>query len=99
MEKSGGVGILLSDHFKVRSRLIPDYSTFESMCVEISDSSFLAYFVCLYRPPGQPANIVDEFPDLLENLSTLHSEFFIFYFNLHLDSRTAVTIIFDDILT
>ena len=60
--------------------LIPDYSTFEYICVEISDSSFSAYFVCLYRPPGQAANFFEEFQDLLENLATLHSEYFFFSF-------------------
>ena len=55
-------------------------------------------FVCLYRPPGQPANLFQEFKDLLENWK-LHSEFYIFgYFNLRLDKRTAVTIFVDDIL-
>ena len=94
--RGGGVGFLLSDNFKVNSYLIPDYSTFESICVDISDS----YFVCLYRPPGQPANFFEEFQDLLENLATLHSEFYIFGdFNLQLDKGTAVTITFDDILT
>ena len=91
---------LLSDHFKVNSCLIPDYSTFESTCVEISDPSFLAYFVCLYQPPGHPANFFEEFKDLLENLATLHSEFYIFGdFNLQLDKHTAVTVTFDDILS
>ena len=94
-----GVGFL-SDYFKVTARFIPDYSTFESRFVEMSYYSFLSYVVCLHRPPGQPANFFGEFNDLLENFSTLHSEFYIFGdFNLQLDKRTAVTIIFDDILT
>ena len=79
---------------------MPDYSSFESICAEMSDSSFQAYFVCLYRPPGQPINFFEECQDLLENLATLHSEIYIFGdFNLQLDKHTAVTIIFDDILT
>ena len=66
----------------------------------VSYSSISAYFVCLYRPPGQAANFFGEFKDLLENLATLHSEFYIFGdFNLQLDKHTAVTITFDDILT
>ena len=93
------VGFLLSDHFKVNSYLIPDYSTFESTCVDISDSSFSAYLVCLYQPLGQPANFFEEFQELFENLATLHSEFYIFGdCNLQLDKHTAVTIIFDDII-
>ena len=64
----GGVGFLLSDHFKVNSYLIPDYCTIESIRVEISDCSFSAYFVCLCRPLGQPAIFFEEFKDLLENL-------------------------------
>ena len=91
--RGGGVGILLSDH-------IPDYSTFESInAVEISASSFSAYFVCLYRPPRQPTNFFEEFQDLLEQLATLHSDFYIFYFNLNLDKRTAIAITFDYIIT
>ena len=47
--RKGGVGILLSEHFKVNSRLIPDCSTFDSICVEISDSSF-----CIDLQDSQP---------------------------------------------
>ena len=77
----------------------PEYSSFESISVEISDSSFSAYFVCIYRPPGHPANFFKEFQDLLNNLVTIHSQFFIFfYFNLHLDIPSAITTTFNDIL-
>ena len=94
-----GVGFLLLDHFKVNSCLIPDCSTFESIYVEISHSSFSAYFACLHQPPGQPANFFEEFQDLFENLLTLHSEFCIFGdLSLQLDKHMAATITFDDIL-
>ena len=63
------------------------------MCVEISYSSFSAYFVCLYRRPGRPVNLFEEFQDLLEDLATLHSELYIFGdFNVHLDKHTAAAI-------
>ena len=54
------MGILLSDHFKVKSRLISDYSSFESMCVESSDCTFLACLVCQCRPPGQPTHFFED---------------------------------------
>ena len=54
----------LLDHFKENLRIIPDYSTFESTFVEISDPSFSAYFICLCRPPGLPTNFFEEFQDL-----------------------------------
>ena len=60
--------------FKVKSRLIRDYITFESICIDISYSPFLAYFMCLYRP-GQPVNFFEEYQDLRGNVATLHSEF------------------------
>ena len=63
--RSVGIGLLLSDHFNVNSCLIPDYSTFEFICVEISYSSFSAYFVCLHRSLGQPATLFEESQDLL----------------------------------
>ena len=52
-----------------------EYSSFESISVEISYSSFSAYFVCIYRPPGHPANFFEEFQDLLENVAPIYSEF------------------------
>ena len=63
--RGGGIGFLVSDHFKVKLHSNPDYSSFESMCAEISDSSFSAFFVCIYRPPGHPANFFEDFQDLL----------------------------------
>ena len=43
--RGGGIGFLVSDHFKVKLHSNPDYSSFESMCAEISDSSFSAFFL------------------------------------------------------
>jgi len=31
----------------------------------------LNFFICIYRPPGQPANFFEEFQDLLENVWTM----------------------------
>ena len=70
------VGFLVSQQFKVNLPSIPEYFSFESICVEISDSSFSAYFDCIYHPPEQPANFFEELQDLLENVATMHSELF-----------------------
>jgi len=97
--RGGGVGFLIAKQFKVNLLSNPEYSTFESICVDISHSSFSGYFVCIYRPPGHPANFFEEFQDLLENLATMHSEFYIVGdFNLHLDIPSATTTTFNDIL-
>ena len=89
--------LLLAGDFNLHSN--PEYFSFESISVEISYSSFSAYFVCIYRPPGHPADFFEEFQDLLENLATIHSEFYIFGdFNLHLDIPSAITTTFNDIL-
>ena len=98
--RGGGIGFLVSDHFKVKLHSNPDYSSFESMCAEISDSSFSAFFVCIYRPPGHPANFFEDFQVLLENVVINYSELYILGdFNLHLDIHSSVTTMFDDILT
>ena len=73
--RGGGIGFFVSDYFKVKLHSNPDYSSFESMCAEISDSSFSAFFVCIYRPPGHPANFFEDFQDLLENVAINYSEF------------------------
>ena len=98
--RGGGIGFLVSDHFKVKLHSNPDYSSFESMCAEISDSSFSAFLFCIYRPPGHPANFFEDFQDLLENVAINYSELYILGdFNLHLDIHSSVTTMFDDILT
>jgi len=77
----------------------PDYSSFESICVDISKSCFSRYFICIYRPPGQLVNFFDEVQDLLANVSTMHTYVDIVGdFNLHLDIRSATTNTFIDIL-
>ena len=77
----------------------PDYSSFESICVDISKSCFSWYFICIYRPPGQLVNFFDEVQDLLANVSTMHTYVDIVGdFNLHLDIRSATTNTFIDIL-
>ncbi len=97
--RGGGVGFLVSKQFKVNLHSNPDYSSFEAICAEISDSSFSAYFVCNYRPPGHPAHFFEEFQDLLENLATIYSELYILGdFNLHLDTPSSTTSTFNDIL-
>ena len=56
-------------------------------------------FICIYRPPGHPAKFFEEFQDLLENVATMHTEFYIVGdFNLHLDIPSATTTTFNDIL-
>ena len=90
---------MVSQQFKVNLHSNPEYSSFQYIYVEISDSSFSAYFVCIYSPTGHPANFFEEFQDLLENLATMHSEFNIFGdFNVHLDIPSATTTTFNDIL-
>ena len=69
------------------------------MCLNISNSCFSGHFICIYRPPGHPANFFEQFQDLLENVVTIHSEFYIVGdFNLHLDTPSATTTTFNDIL-
>ena len=69
------------------------------MCVNISNSCFSGFFICIYRPPGHPANLFEEFQDLLKNVATMQPEFYIVGdFNLHLDTPSATTTTFNDIL-
>jgi exonuclease III len=97
--RGGGVGFLVSKQFKVNLQPSPNYTTFESMCLNISNSCFSGHFICIYRPPGHPANFFEQFQDLLENVVTIHSDFYIVGdFNLHLDTPSATTTTFNDIL-
>ena len=96
--RGGGVGFLVSKQFKVKLQPSPNYTTFESMCLNISNSCS-GHFICIYRPPGHPANFFEQFQDLLENVVTIHPYFYIVVdFNLHLDTPSATTTTFNDIL-
>ena len=97
--RGGGVGFLVSKQFKVNLQPSPNYTTFEPMGLNISNSCFSGNFICIYRPPGHPANFFEQFQDLLENVVTIHSDFYIVGdFNLHLDTPSATTTTFNDIL-
>ena len=97
--RGGGVGFLVSKQFKVNLQPSPNYTTFESMCLNISNSCFSGHFICIYRPPGHPANFFEQFQHLLENIVTIHPDFYIVGdFNLHLDTPSATTTTFNDIL-
>ena len=97
--RGGGVGFLVSKQFKVNLQHSPNYTTFESMDLNISNSCFSGHFICIYRPPGHPANFFEQFQDLLENVVTIHSDCYIVGdFNLHLDIPSATTTTFNDIL-
>ena len=43
----------------------------------MSNCLFTGYFLCLYRPPGITSSFFVDFHDLLENLVTIHPDFFI----------------------
>ena len=45
------VGFLISKLFNVNLQTSPDYATFESICVNIYNSCFCGFFICIYRPP------------------------------------------------
>ena len=68
-----GVGFLILEHFKVKLHSNPNYSSFESMCANISDSSFSTYFYCTYHPPEHSANFFEEF---YQSFRTLYSWLF-----------------------
>ena len=97
--RGGGVGFLISKLFNVNLYTSPEYTTFESICLNISNSCFCGFFICIYRPPGHPANFFEEFKDLLGNVATMQTEFYIVGdCNLHLDTPFAKTTTFNDIL-
>ena len=57
-------------------------------------TSFTGYFLCLYRPPRLTSSFFVDFHVLLEDLFTIHREFF----NLHLDTQSTARYTFNDIL-
>ena len=95
----GGVGILVSNKFKIKCHYVQIYSSFEAVCIEVSNCSITGYFLSLYRPPGITSSFFVDFHDLLENLVTIHPEVLILGdFNLHLDTHSNATSTFNDIL-
>ena len=67
--------------------------------VFLFQNSFSGHFIWIYRPPGHPANFLEQLQDLLENVVTIHSDFYIVGdVNLHLDTPSATTTTFNDIL-
>jgi len=81
----------------LKSHSIQIYSSLEAVCIEILNCSFTGYFLCLYRPPEITSSFLVDFHDLIENLVTIHREFFIVGdFNLHLDTQSTATSTFDD---
>ena len=90
--RGGGVGFLISKLFNVNLHTSPHNTSFESICVNISNSWFCGVFIYMYRPPCHLANLFEEFQDLLENVATMHTEFCIVGdFNLHVDTPSATT--------
>ena len=55
--RDGGVCFLISKLFNVNLHTSPHYNSFESTCVNISNSCFCGFFICMCRPPGHPANL------------------------------------------
>jgi len=80
----------------VKSHSDPIFSSFEAICIEMSNYSFTGYFLCLYRPPGLTTSV---FLNLLENVATTHPEHFILGdFNFHLDTQSTARSTFNEIL-
>jgi len=97
--RGGDVGFLVTNKF-IKSHSEQIYSSFEAVCIGISNCSFSGYFFCLYRPPGINSSFFVDFHDLRENLVTVHPEFFILGdFNLHLNTQSTATSTFNAILT
>ena len=98
--RCGSVGFLISKLFKVYLPTSVDYSSFDSICVGISNSWFFVYFICIDRI--YPKNTVNFFPDvdnILENFATLLLIALPFYCNRHLVTPSANTITFNGILS
>ena len=75
---------------KVMSRSAQVYSSFESVCIEISGYSFTWNLLCSYCPLGITSSIFVNVLDLLEKVATIHTDFYIFDdFNLHLDTQST----------
>ena len=60
---------------KVNLHTSPDYSSFECICVDISNSCFSGYCICISPPPGHSVNFFEEFQDLLANVQPCTQHF------------------------
>ena len=99
-QRARGVGILVSDLLKTDIHPLPSFKTFEAISARIGNNSFSGFVVCLYRLQNATCQFFDEFPDLLENIISLHDNLYILGdFNLHPDNSNGNTNKFNEILT
>jgi hypothetical protein len=90
--KGGGVGLIFRSHFKLSNVSLPIFSTFESLCVNLTIASSSFTLCTIYRPPSQKNYTLfqAEFSTLLEYLISTPSELIITGdFNLHVDDPTS----------
>ena len=89
--RGGGLALIYRSTLKVAKITLPDYTSFESLCVRLTTTSqtkpLSFILLTIYRPPSSSkATFVSEFATLLEDLATSPSELIITGdFNIHVD--------------
>ena len=89
--KGGGIAVVHRNHLKITTLSLPTFSSFESLYLTLSVSSFTCKLLFIYRPPHTSvASFLDEFSTLLSDLITSPSEVLIAGdFNIHVDDPSA----------
>ena len=73
-KKGGGIGILFSNHYKVRHRndLALDYTSFEQLIVEVKTRKSSIILMTIYRPPN--TNVRDFLKDYQNQVTVIKSK-------------------------
>ena len=83
----GGVGIVFKKHFVSHVVPLPEYNSFEQLCVSLShpDLSTISVTV-IYRPPSLPIHqFLDDIEDFFERTCDIRNHVIIGDFNIHYD--------------
>ena len=87
----GGLAVIYRSHLKIKRLSIPSFTSFESLCVQLTFSSSSYTFMNIYRPPSlSMPQFISDFSSLLEHFASSPSEIIISGdFNIHIDTPLA----------
>ena len=86
--RGGGLAVIYRSYLKIKELSIPSYSSFESLCFNLTLPSKSLSFLTVYRPPSSSlSSFCTEFSNLLADLCSQPSDLLILGdFNIHLDN-------------
>lgn len=90
--RGGGIAFIFRSHLNISKFTVPNFSSFESLCIKLSISSKSYTFLSIYRSPNSKepfSEFLTDFHTLTDHLNTFPSELIISGdFNIHVDNPT-----------